>query len=170
MDFRRYKSPFIAIQYAVDSAILQKQTGKNITTVAETRVRICFCLFFCIQMFPSRDTYKRTTLKISGISKGNRFSGSLQTFLKLGTTTYIFNYVDFYLSFCSFYLKQKNNHFLKILDSHSPFICRSSRSQMFFKIGILKNFANFTGKHLCWSLFFNKVAGLRRLLRNLRNF
>ena len=22
------------------------------------------------------------------------------------------------------------------------------------KIGVLKNFANFTGKHLCWSLFF----------------
>ena len=30
--------------------------------------------------------------------------------------------------------------------------CRSSRSQMFFKIGVLKNFAIFTGKHLCWSL------------------
>ena len=37
---------------------------------------------------------------------------------------------------------------------------RSSRSQMFFKIGVLKTAANFTGKHLCWSLFFNKVAGL----------
>ena len=30
---------------------------------------------------------------------------------------------------------------------------RSSPSHMFFKIGVLKNFANFTGKHLCWSLF-----------------
>ena len=34
----------------------------------------------------------------------------------------------------------------------------SSRSHMFFKIGVLKNcklqtFVNFTGKHLCWSLF-----------------
>ena len=28
---------------------------------------------------------------------------------------------------------------------------------MFFKIGFVKNFANFTGKHLCWSLF-NKVS------------
>ena len=26
------------------------------------------------------------------------------------------------------------------------------RSQMFLKIGVLKNFANFTGKHLCCSL------------------
>ena len=37
---------------------------------------------------------------------------------------------------------------------------RSSRSRMFFKIGVLKNSANFTGKHLRWSFFFNKVAGL----------
>ena len=30
---------------------------------------------------------------------------------------------------------------------------RSSRSQMFFKIGVPKTFAIFTGKHLCSSLF-----------------
>ena len=30
---------------------------------------------------------------------------------------------------------------------------RSIRSQMFFKIGLLKNFGIFTRKHLCWSLF-----------------
>ena len=32
---------------------------------------------------------------------------------------------------------------------------------MFCKKGDLKNFTKFTGKHLCQSLFFNKVAGLR---------
>ena len=54
---------------------------------------------------------------------------------------------------------------------------RSIRSQMLFKIGVLKNFANFTGKHLCQSLFFDKGAGLRlqlwtqvgEFLWNLRN-
>ena len=35
---------------------------------------------------------------------------------------------------------------------------RSSRSQMHFNIGVLQNFENFTGKYLCWTLFFNKVA------------
>ena len=30
---------------------------------------------------------------------------------------------------------------------------------MFSKKGFLKNFTEFTGKHLYWSLFFNKVAG-----------
>ena len=38
-------------------------------------------------------------------------------------------------------------------------IYRSSFSQMFFKIGVLKNFAIYTGKHLCWSLF-NKIKRL----------
>ena len=33
---------------------------------------------------------------------------------------------------------------------------RSSHSHLFFKIDILKNFTNFTGKHLCWSLFLLK--------------
>ena len=32
---------------------------------------------------------------------------------------------------------------------------------VFCKKGVLKNFAKFTGKHLCQSLFFNKVSGLR---------
>ena len=32
--------------------------------------------------------------------------------------------------------------------------------QMFFKIGVLTSFVNFTGKHLCWSLFLkNQQAG-----------
>ena len=33
--------------------------------------------------------------------------------------------------------------------------------EVFCKKGVLKNFTKFTGKHLCQSLFFNKVAGLR---------
>ena len=40
-------------------------------------------------------------------------------------------------------------------------VVRSIRPEVFFKIGVLENFANFTGKHLCQSLFSNKVAGLR---------
>ena len=36
---------------------------------------------------------------------------------------------------------------------------RSSRPGVFCKKGALRNFAKFTGKHLCQSLNFNKVAG-----------
>ena len=37
---------------------------------------------------------------------------------------------------------------------------RSSCPEVFYKKGVLRNFAKFIGKHLCQSLFFNKVAGL----------
>ena len=37
-------------------------------------------------------------------------------------------------------------------------ICRSSRPQVFYKVGILKNFAKFSGKHQHRSLF-NEVVG-----------
>ena len=33
--------------------------------------------------------------------------------------------------------------------------------EVFSKKGVLENLTKFTGKHLCQSLFFNKVAGLR---------
>ena len=35
--------------------------------------------------------------------------------------------------------------------------------RMFFKIGVLKNFANFTGRHLVLELLFKKVAGPKAL-------
>ena len=38
---------------------------------------------------------------------------------------------------------------------------RRSRPELFCKNGVLRNFAKFTGKHLCQSFFFNKTAGLR---------
>ena len=40
-------------------------------------------------------------------------------------------------------------------------IIRSSHRRCSVEKGVLRNFAKFTGKHLCQSPFFNKVAGLR---------
>ena len=38
---------------------------------------------------------------------------------------------------------------------------RSTHQRCSMKKGVLRNFTKFTGKHLCQSLFFDKVAGLR---------
>ena len=46
---------------------------------------------------------------------------------------------------------------------------RSSRSQMFCKIGVLKIFAIFTGKYLCWSLFLTKLQAWRPAILLKRN-
>ena len=43
------------------------------------------------------------------------------------------------------------------------YMYRNSRSQLFFKIRVLKNFVNFTGKHLCWSLFLSLSVGVSLL-------
>ena len=42
---------------------------------------------------------------------------------------------------------------------------RSNRPEVFCKKGALRNFTKFTEKHLCQSLLFNNVAGLRLWLR-----
>ena len=39
--------------------------------------------------------------------------------------------------------------------------CRSSHQRCSVRKSILGNFTKFTGKHVCQSLFFNKVVGLR---------
>ena len=38
-------------------------------------------------------------------------------------------------------------------------ISRSSRPEVFYKIGVLENVSKFTAKHLCQSLFLSKVRG-----------
>ena len=43
----------------------------------------------------------------------------------------------------------------------SKLMYRSSRPEVFCKLGTLRNFTKFTGKHLCQGLFLNKVEGLR---------
>ena len=40
---------------------------------------------------------------------------------------------------------------------------RSSCPEVFFKKGVFKNFAKFTGKHLCLSFFFNKIDTLAQV-------
>ena len=49
--------------------------------------------------------------------------------------------------------KFKDDLFLCFHTLKKNTILRSIRSQIFFKIGVVKNFANSTRKHLCWSLF-----------------
>ena len=50
---------------------------------------------------------------------------------------------------------------IKTFEIFFPLFFQKQSPGMFCKIGVLKYFAKFTGKHRCQSLFFNKVAGLR---------
>ena len=59
---------------------------------------------------------------------------------------------------CSFYKGAIKSNCILLL-CHVRF--RSSRPELFCKKGVLRNFATFTRKRLCQSLFLNKVAGMR---------
>ena len=53
-----------------------------------------------------------------------------------------------------------NSDILKMSEKEIVRVSRSSHQRCSITKGVLRNFAKFTGKHLCQSFFFNKVAGL----------
>ena len=50
---------------------------------------------------------------------------------------------------------------LKYTSKISNKVSEKYNKKVFYKKAVLKYFAIFTGKYLCWSLFFNKYAGLQ---------
>ena len=57
----------------------------------------------------------------------------------------------------------KNRVLICLRASNTLVLCGSSHPEVVCKKGVLSNFAKFTGKHLCQSLFLNKLqaSGLR---------
>ena len=77
-----------------------------------------------------------------------------------------------FLNILQFYWKNKQTqkirinfqNLLKFIENPKQSVhLRSSCWHIFFKIGVFKNFANFRGKHLCWSLFLIPATLLKRL-------
>ena len=86
---------------------------------------------------------------------------------------FYYNHLDFRRSAC-FYQGvpwRSGNCKMKIRSKRvcDMIIVRSSRSQMFFRLGVLKNFAIFTEKQLCWSLFLIKTWRPATLLKRDSN-
>ena len=74
---------------------------------------------------------------------------------------------------CSYYNSMLLLSIANVLEKHSQIaIIRSSHSKMFFKIGVLKNCAIFTGKHLYCSLcnFIMKKLQRRYFPVNIAKF
>ena len=61
-------------------------------------------------------------------------------------------------------LRENSNKIDHNMEQYSPDYYRSSRPEVFSKKGVLRNFTKFTGKHVCQSLLFNKVAVLHLLV------
>ena len=82
--------------------------------------------------------------------------------LKRSYTCYcICYYICYYIICMTVPLKKLRKNYSKFVWLPGKIIdaIRSSHPEVFCKKVALRNFAKFTGKHLCQSLFFNKVAG-----------
>ena len=70
--------------------------------------------------------------------------------------------LETYFAFYEFILRPVKQYFyIRTYIVPPDFILRSSHLRCSVRKGVLRNFAKFTGKHLCESLFFNKISGLR---------
>ena len=74
----------------------------------------------------------------------------------------------FYLNFFIFKLFLLAMLFLSVICVIIKLILEIlSRQELFCKIPVLKNFANFTGKYLCLSVFLNKFVTLQAVCQNI---
>ena len=74
--------------------------------------------------------------------------------------TYIYIHIYIYIIYIYIYILfvvSKKIFFVGTILYITSSKCRSRNSEALKKIGLLKNFTKFTGKHLCWNLFLNKV-------------
>ena len=93
----------------------------------------------------------------------NKVTGLLASnFIKKETPTLIFSCENLEIFKSTYFeVETLENEIYSCLKSYTLY--SSSHQRCSIRIGDLRNFAKFTGKHLCQSLFFNKVADLRPL-------
>ena len=77
-------------------------------------------------------------------------------FISSSSTPISLNNLQPFLTLCWIFRQFKQSNVFTLFSWY-----RSSRPEVFCKKCVLKNFTKFSGKHLCQSLFFNKVADLR---------
>ena len=60
-----------------------------------------------------------------------------------------------------FHIRTFNNKINRLREKDAFRLITEAAEVFFKKNGVLRNFAKSTGKHLCQSLYFNKIAGRR---------
>ena len=79
--------------------------------------------------------------------------------LKFSCIECLFSKINLIKALLRYQLSQASLDYLLRISTENPAKFRSSHRRCPVRKGVLRNFAKFTRKHLCQSLFFNKVAG-----------
>ena len=134
----------VEVQYSLRIALNQKNSGQEIC------LKFSFSSFNLISHTPHIASYTFFTRNVDQYK-----NTSLSQLYQPPRTPFSQNTYHQLLFSCGYCKVFKNNFFIE----HHQKRCL----QMFFKIVVLKSSANFTGKHLSWSLFLKKfqVKGLQ---------
>ena len=126
--------------------------------------------FLKLQRFSNVLTFKN--LIVNGWQPFTVFAKSSIVHIGLGSECACF-YRNFFKAFFFFHIlvREISSTSMLSVDLLSVFLKirhdRSSRSEVFCKRGVLKNFSKFTGKHLCQGLFFNRLKPATLLKKRL---
>ena len=94
----------------------------------------------------------RNDMKYRYIGIDFKFNTDVSCYPHVFSTGLVTHFSDFFsdllMSFCHFVFRMG---FFQLLQTTDLKKAEVSGSQIFFKIGVLKNFILFTRKHLCWS-------------------
>ena len=99
---------------------------------------------------------KKKVINTSNMNTPKPWLGTISFEIQVFATSIIG--IQFLLLHASNYVKSGSFNQLWVLQND---INRGSPFQMFFKIGAVKNFTNFIGKQLCWSIFLIKLQAWR---------
>ena len=129
----------------------------------------CYLWFWCriscwLRIISKHGSENQQKWSYSPLKSRNFFSLTM----KNSSSSSLLQLKTWFLStmFMAMLILQRCNYFtsISIARSFNDFnywllhiISRSSQSHMFYKIGFLKNFVQFIRKHLCWTVFFNKL-------------
>ena len=121
--------------------------------------------FFIIKSFhheKSRFLRKKPTSGIPALNVITDKSNMIIYLTNCCSQNFLFQFFLLYLLFWyKYYSKMFFLFLIRKIFSWSIARFRSSHQRCSVRKGVLRNLAKVTGKHLCQSLFFNKVAGLR---------
>ena len=130
----------------------------------------CFCTIYFGSLLSLLSFMRPRASKVYNMIRStlNCWLGYVYVFSYLQEEKLKHNFKDTWnpLCSCSISAKSTSHYFLRchFFDALRATLT-SSRPGVFCKKGVLRNFAKFTREQLCQSLFFNKVAGLRPLLK-----
>ena len=121
---------------------------------------------FCLFLYLTGVQFRSELLYVGDVSEQKIKYWPIRTWEVVGVRLYDGLYVKDGFSFSQHVF---NTNVLLLWQSFTLKSCfvlslfRSSLPDVFCNKGILRNFTNFTGKHLYQSLFFNKFAGLLQI-------